>query len=183
MLTARFRVVLVTLVLALSAELAHADASLAQLFDQLRNAPDTEQAAQAESRIWQRWMHHEDEEVNKQFLRGVRMLNERDFPAAIMQFSEVLNIAPEFAEAWNKRATTYFLMDDFAASVADIERTLLLEPRHFGALSGLGLIFFSKGDLQQALSAFEKVLVTYPRSMSALVHVDQLRRIMQQNSI
>ncbi|MFT5176187.1 MAG: tetratricopeptide (TPR) repeat protein [Gammaproteobacteria bacterium] len=173
----------VVLIAVLATDTAHADVSLAQLFEQLREAPNDEQAAQVESTIWQRWVHHDNARVIEQFARGVHLLEQRDFPAAIEQFSLVLKIAPQFAEAWNKRATTYFLMDEFTASVADIERTLSLEPRHFGALSGLGLIFLSKGNLQKALASFEKVLAIYPRSASALFHVDQLRRIMQRNSI
>ena len=175
--------VAVVLIAVLATQAVSADVSLAQLFEQLREAPNDEQAAQVESTIWQRWVHHDNARVSEQFVRGVYLLEQRDFPAAIEQFSLVLKIAPQFSEAWNKRATTYFLMDEFTASVADIERTLSLEPRHFGALSGLGLIFLSNGKLQEALAAFEKVLVIYPRSVSALFHVDQLRRIMQRNSI
>ena len=169
--------------LALTADFVYAQVSLAQLFEQLREASSDEQASQAEATIWQRWVHHENAQVSEEFARGVRLLERRDFPAAVEQFSLVLKMAPEFAEAWNKRATTFFLMDEFAASVADVERTLSLEPRHFGALSGLGLIFLSQGNLPEALAAFEKVLLIYPRSRSAFFQVDQLRRIMQRNSI
>ena len=169
--------------LVLSLDCALADARLTQLFERLRDASDVEHAAQVESSIWQCWMHHEDEEVSAQFGLGMRKLGANDFAAAVRQFSIVLQIAPDFAEAWNKRATAYYLMDDMAASVADIERTLVLEPRHFGALSGLGLIFLSRGDLQSALAAFEKVLLIYPRSVSAQSHVQQLRRILHKDSI
>jgi tetratricopeptide (TPR) repeat protein len=169
--------------LALTSGFAQADVRSTQLFDRLREAPDAAQAAQAESRIWQYWMHHDNDEVNARFARGVQSLAAGDFTAAVRQFSQVLQIAPEFSEAWNKRATAYYLMDDLSASVADIERTLVLEPRHFGALSGLGLIFLSRGDLQGALAAFERVLLIYPRSESALFHVQQLRRSIRKHSI
>ena len=75
--------------------------------------------------------------------------------AAIAEFGRVIEMAPDFAEGWNKRATAYYLNDELEASVADIQRTLVLEPRHFGALSGMGLIFLQSGDPRGALAAFE----------------------------
>ena len=160
-----------------------ADAPSVQLFEQLRNAPDFEQARRVESKIWQRWMQHPDAQVSAQFVRGVQLMNAGEYAAAVEQLSAVLKRAPDFPEAWNKRATAYFLLDEMAASVADIERTLSLEPRHFGALSGLGLIFLSRGDRQSALSAFEKVLQIHPFAESARYQVERLRRSLHRNSI
>lgn len=162
---------------------ASADAPSKQLFEQLRRAPDIEHARRVESKIWQRWMQHPNEQVSAQFLRGVQLMDSGEHAAAVEQFTAVLKRAPGFPEAWNKRATAYFLLDEMAASVADIERTLSLEPRHFGALSGLGLIFLSRGDRQGALSAFEKVLQIHPFSESARLQVDRLRRALHRNSI
>ena len=55
--------------------------------------------------------------------------------------STVIELAPEFAEGWNRRATVRYLATDIDGSIADVNATLDLEPRHFGALSGLGLCF------------------------------------------
>lgn len=160
-----------------------ADVPSVQLFEQLRDAPDFEHARRVESKIWQHWMQHPDEQISSQFLRGVQLMDAGEHGAAIEQFSAVLKQAPDFSEAWNKRATAYFLLDEMEASVADIERTLSLEPRHFGALSGLGLIFLSRGDPRGALSAFEKVLQIHPFSKSARYQVDRLRQSLRRNSI
>ena len=53
---------------------------------------------------------------------------------------KLIVLQPDWAEAWNKRATVRYLMDDEQGSMADIARVLVLEPRHFGALSGMGMI-------------------------------------------
>ena len=53
---------------------------------------------------------------------------------------QIIVIKPDFAEAWNKRATVYYLMEDYSDSLADIRATLALQPRHFGALAGFGMI-------------------------------------------
>lgn len=90
---------------------------------------------------------------------------------AIGVFSSLIEKAPDFSEAWNKRATVYFLIGDLSLSVDDVARTLELEPRHFGALSGLGQIELLRGNPQAALRAFEGALAVHPNlpGIAALV--------------
>ena len=83
---------------------------------------------------------------------------------------------PDFAEAWNKRATVRFLIGNDAGSRRDIARVMELEPRHFGALSGLGMINMRSGDLQAALQAFEAALRVNPHLDQAVDVTEQLRR-------
>ena len=95
---------------------------------------------------------------------------------AVELFSIIINMRPTFAEAWNKRATVFYLQRKLPESVADIEKTLALEPRHFGAISGLGLIFMAREDARGALQAFERVLEIHPQSASARINVEWLRK-------
>ena len=102
-------------------------------------------------------------------------MNTNRLDDAVERFTELIAAAPNFAEAWNKRATAYYLMERYEDSVRDIERTLALEPRHFGAISGMGLIFLQLGDEVGALDAFEKVLEIHPHARGARFHVERLR--------
>ena len=56
---------------------------------------------------------------------------------------EVIELDPNWAEAWNKRATVLYLMGKYQLSQNDIDKVLSLEKRHFGALSGQGLVQLS----------------------------------------
>lgn len=161
-----------------SAAPAHADqtdSTLTVLFERLRAAPDTATAADLEARIWSLWMRSGVPEMDALLGEGVQAMRGRDFARAVEIFGRIIERAPGFAEAWNKRATAYYLDGDYAASMADIQRTLVLEPRHFGAISGMGLIFLERGDEQSALRAFEEVLKIDPHAPGALHQVKRLR--------
>ncbi|HEY7998156.1 MAG TPA: tetratricopeptide repeat protein, partial [Pseudolabrys sp.] len=75
----------------------------------------------------------------------------------------VIKIKPKYVEAWNRRATIYYMKKDYGRALADIREVLRREPRHFGALSGLGLIMQDIGDDKQALEVYRRALEVYPR--------------------
>ena len=151
------------------------DPRLPELFAALAEAPDPAQALPIEGAIWGIWLDGGDPALDELMARGVEAMRASRLRDAAERFTELILAAPEFAEAWNKRATVYYLMDRYEDSVRDIERTLALEPRHFGAISGMGLIFLARGDEEGALGAFEKVLEIHPRAPGARFHVERLR--------
>ena len=99
-----------------------------------------------------------------------------DTRTARAAFDLLVTRAPNFAEAWNKRATLLYLLGDDDGSVADVRRTLVLEPRHFGALSGLGLINARHGRPEAALHSFEAALAIHPFLPGARANVEALRQ-------
>ena len=111
---------------------------------------------------------------------GTEAMNRRQFPEALLIFTQIVENFPEFAEGWNKRATLHYLVGNTEASVSDIERTLALEPRHFGALSGLGLVYLQQGKLTQAKDAFEKLIAVHPNSPNAQ---ENLRLVIEQIAV
>jgi len=95
---------------------------------------------------------------------------------AVEIFSELIKISPDFAEAWNKRATVYYMMGKFELSTADVVETLRLEPRHFGALSGQGLIHLQSKREQAAIDWFKRALRVNPFMDNIRISVDQLEQ-------
>ena len=80
----------------------------------------------------------------------------------------------EFAEAWNARATAYYMAGEFGPSVADIARVLTLNPRHFGALSGLAMILEESGKPEKALEVYRAALAIHPHLQGATEAVERL---------
>ena len=88
----------------------------------------------------------------------------RDFIMSIAFFTRVIEEKPTFAEAWNKRATVYYMMGDFDKSMYDIKETLKLEPRHFGAMDGMGLIFMHLQQYEKAIEVYKQMLEIFPNN-------------------
>ena len=98
-----------------------------------------------EESIWSIWINHEDKDDNKRMDTVITAMNGGAMKMSLNIFNEIVQRGPTFAEAWNKRATAYYMLGEYAASVRDIQKTLALELRHFGALSSMGLIYDAIG--------------------------------------
>jgi tetratricopeptide (TPR) repeat protein len=94
----------------------------------------------------------------------------KDYGLAIKLLDAVVELRPDYAEGWNRRATVYYLQKDYSHSLADIREVLAREPRHFGALSGLGAILQEIGDDKHALEAYRRALAIDPH----LEHVGEV---------
>lgn len=154
---------------------AQNDPRLGPLFEQLLDAASPEDAQPVEQAIWQVWLLSGNGAVDAQMLRGLQAMGTGDNAAALAAFDAAIAAQPDFAEAWNKRATVNYMMGRLDASVIDIQKTLELEPRHFGALSGLGLINLALGRDREALKAFEAALKIHPHLPGADGHIRELR--------
>lgn len=122
---------------------------LAQLSD-----PEAQNVASLEDRIGRIWQQSGSPTVDLLLQRGRDAMDAGEMIVAVEHFTAAVNHDPSFAEAWNARATAYFLMDEFGLSIADIEQTLALNPVHFGALAGLGMIYDRLNQPDLAYAAF-----------------------------
>jgi tetratricopeptide (TPR) repeat protein len=132
------------------------------LFGALKAAPDEASAKHVEARIWALWLQTPSDTAALLMLRAKAAMDAQQSDVAIKLLDAVIKLRPDYVEAWNRRATLYYLKNDYAHSLADIEQVLIREPRHFGALAGLGMIMQDVGDDKRALDAFRKALDINP---------------------
>jgi len=154
-------------------------AELPALFEELAQAATAADAQRIESRIWQLWLKAPDKNSGLLLSQIGEAMRHGELELALRLGHQLVDSQPDFAEAWNKRATIYYLLGDASASVLDIRQTLALEPRHFGAISGLGLIFVRQEEFQSALDAFRQVLLISPASASAKRSIEQVRQLIE----
>jgi tetratricopeptide (TPR) repeat protein len=171
--------ILVVLSTAFAVRADQNDSRLEGLFASLLAAPGPAEAQQIEGLIWRVWVESDDGAVRGLMHDGIQAMNRGDHRHALGKFDQMVLIAPDFAEGWNKRATVHYLLGNYERSLADIAKALDLEPRHFGALSGRGLVYVKLEDERRALEAFEAALEIHPQMTSAAINAAQLRKILR----
>jgi len=134
------------------------------LFELLKQSQSNADTQVIEAQIWAAWLESPTVNADALMSQLTYGMSIGELQLALRLSNQLVDSNPTFAEAWNKRATIYYMLGEHGKSVADIKETLVLEPRHFGALSGLGAIFMSSGNYEAALDAFKAVLDISPGS-------------------
>jgi tetratricopeptide (TPR) repeat protein len=132
------------------------------LFGALKAAPDEASAKHVEARIWALWLQTPSDTAMLLMVRAKAAIDANKPDVALKLLDSVIKLRPEYIEAWNRRATLYYLKNDYVHSLEDIQQVLIREPRHFGALAGLGMIMQDLGEEKRALEAFRKALAVNP---------------------
>src|ERR1700759_4009020 len=132
------------------------------LFGALKAAPDEASAKAVEARIWAIWLQTPSDTAALLMARAKVAMDAKQTEVALKLLNAVIKLRPDYVEAWNRRATLYYLQNDYVRSMADIQQVLIREPRHFAALAGLGMIMQALGDDKRALEAFRKALAINP---------------------
>ena len=137
------------------------------MFAELARTRSPAQARLIEGRIWSEWMRSGSASVDLMMGWAARAASTEQQGVALDYLDQVILLVPDYAEAWNRRATLHFMRGDYDLSIRDIEETLAREPRHFGALAGLGQIMVRTDRPRLARDAFARVLAVYPGNRNA----------------
>ena len=146
------------------------------LLEILQTTDDSKEALGASHLIWNLWSRSDSATTDLMFNKGAKALAQGQLNTALARFTAVIELDPEFAEGWNKRATVLYMMGDYQGSLTDVFKTLELEPRHFGALSGLGMIYVALDKPQKAISAFRRALIANPHMRGTREHIKFLKK-------
>ena len=156
---------------------------LDKLFDQLIKAIDSNNAKQLEKEIWSVWSKHpNNNKLTEKMEFGTELIQHGDYYYALRVFNNIIIADPQWAEAWNKRATIYFLMNEFTNSLDDIDKVLSIEPRHFGALSGQARIFIKLQKYEQAIKSIERAIKFYP-SFKSRELIPEIERLIKEETV
>lgn len=147
-----------------------------EMFAELHIAPSEEEANDVALDIWAAWMESGSDAADLVMERAVNAQAIGETVLALALFDRVIAIQPDYAEAWNRRATLYLSQENYAEALRDVNEALRLEPRHFGAWGGLGAVLESLGAKEEALTAYEKALEIYPLFPSAQKGIARIQR-------
>jgi len=147
-----------------------------QMFEDLRTTENENEANATAMDIWAAWMESGSDAADLVMQRAVNAQARGDLELAHTLYDRVIAIQPDYAEAWNRRATVFLARENYAEALRDVNEALKLEPRHFGAWGGLGAVLETLGAKEEALEAYEKALTIYPlfpRARSAVARLNK----------
>ncbi len=157
---------------------------LDDLFEKLKKTGNPMTAKKIEGKIWKLWTTHPSEKSLTDLLaKGSEYMAQNQLTSAHNVFSKAIELDPNWAEAWNKRATVLYLMGNFELSQNDIDMVLKLEKRHFGALSGQGLVQTAMKNYQKAIDSYIEAHKVYPAMTTPLMMIERLKEIIKKESI
>ena len=156
---------------------------LNQLFIELK-VNQSNDAFIVEQEIWKLWSTHPtDMKLTARLEEGAQFVRTQQLSKAIEIFTEVIKLDQNWAEAWNKRATVFYMMGKFKQSQEDIDKVLELEARHFGALAGQGLVNIQLKNYEKAILSYQQVKKIYPSMQSPEIMIRRIEELMKQQTI
>ena len=158
------------------------DVELDKLFLELKK--NTSSSSSVSQKIWTLWSTHPtDEKLTSILDEGSRLIQDQKLVRAIDIFTDAIELDPTWAEAWNKRATVYYMIGEFQKSQDDIDKVLELENRHFGALAGQGMVNIGLKNYDKAKLSYQKAQEIYPAMKSSKIMIEQIEELIKRQSI
>ena len=158
------------------------DVELDKLFLELKK--NTSSSSSIVQKIWTLWSTHPtDEKLTSILDEGSRLIQDQKLLRAIDIFTDAIELDPTWAEAWNKRATVYYMIGEFQKSQNDIDKVLELENRHFGALAGQGMVNIGLKNYEKAKLSYQKAQEIYPAMKSSKMMIEQIEELIKRQSI
>ncbi|KAF0136772.1 MAG: TPR repeat-containing protein [Xanthobacteraceae bacterium] len=145
---------------------------LDELYSRLREAEGPRQARVFEAQITMLLAQSGSPTADLLMVRVQQAMQQRQADLALSLLDAVIDLYPDYVEAWSRRATLHFARRELGRAVTDIENVLRLEPRHFGAMVGLGMMLQQLGQDKQALAAFKRAMEINP-------HIERVPQIIQ----
>ena len=134
--------------------------------------------------IWVLWSTHPtDQKLTSLLDEGSRLVIDQQLNRAIDVFTEAIELDPNWAEAWNKRATVLYLMGKYELSQLDINKVLQIEKRHFGALTGQGLVQIALKNYEKAIDSYIEAHKIHPYMKSPMIMIEKLQIELQKQAI
>jgi tetratricopeptide (TPR) repeat protein len=149
---------------------------LDELYAHLATAGSEEIAQLTSQAIEHVWLKSGSDTVNLLMERALKAVNEKKADLALKLLDGVVELAPDYAEGWSRRAYVLYTRNEFGRSLGDLRRVLALDPNHFKALDGLGQVLRELDYKKAALQVYRRLLEVHPYMSGAKAAVDELAR-------
>ena len=151
-------------------------AVIERLLDALKSAPDEQDAALIETHVVTLWIDGATPAVRLLMSRAVREQKAGAKGDALEDFSAVIALQPDLAEAWRQRGEARADSGDTAGAIADLSEAVRREPREFLAYRTLSRLAEARGNWKAAYDSWMKLLKFDPKTPGGEQHLKELRR-------
>jgi tetratricopeptide (TPR) repeat protein len=149
---------------------------LDNLYAYLATADSADRANSIANAVERLWLWSGSDTIAVLMNRALVAANEKNYDLSLKLLDTVVELAPDYAEGWNRRAYVYYMQGDMERALGDLRRVLALEPNHFKALDGVASIMNGLGEKKAALEAYKRLLAVHPYWPGAKDAVDELKR-------
>lgn len=160
-----------------------ASKTIGNLLAHLATTDDSLQAGAIAASIEKLWRMPGGDTVNLLIDRGATAVARNELDKGLKFLDAAVELAPDYADAWNRRAYIHYRMGSTAAALGDLRRALALEPNHFRALDGIAKILDGLGEKKAALQAYEQLLKIHPNIEGAEEAAGELRKQLEGQGI
>lgn len=173
--THRFKCIVTALLLSVgySIPAAAQETTLDRLYQELAEA-DASNYERIEQQIVTEWGKSGSAAMDLLMRRGRDALDEGAPDVAVEHFTALVDHAPDFAEGYFGRASSYYLLGLTGPALDDIRQALALNPRHFEAMRGLAIILEELERPEDAMELYTLILEINPQSVEAQGALERL---------
>ncbi len=103
-----------------------------------------------------------EKRVNGYAMQGLIKAKSRDFAGAVAEFSQAIELAPDFAPLYYNRARVYEDQGNVAAALADYDRAIARNPQYDQAYNNRAGLRLRRGDVAGAIADWTAILQRKP---------------------
>lgn len=156
--------------------------TLSNLYAHLATAEPGEAAGIAVA-IEALWVQSGSDTVSLLLTRATQATLEKKTELARDLFDAIVDLAPDFAEGFARRAFFHYQQNDPTRALGDLRRTLALEPNHFRALDGLSTILSDIGEKRASLKALQQLELVHPNWPGLAEDLKEMERAVEGQGI
>jgi tetratricopeptide (TPR) repeat protein len=162
---------------------AEREKALSDLYAHLATAESEASAKTVAQSIERLWQSSGSDTVHLLMERAALASQGKKAELALKLLNAAVELAPDYAEGWNRRAYHHFAENRFEQAIGDLRRVLALDPNHYKALEGVAQILKEIGQKKGALAAVKKLLEVHPYAEGAKQLHDELAREVEGQSL
>jgi tetratricopeptide (TPR) repeat protein len=155
---------------------AEREKALSELYAHLATATDDDSAKAVSDAIERLWLNSGSDTIDVLMERSMKAVAQKNIELALKLLDHIVALAPDYTEAWNRRAYVRYMRNEVDLALGDLRRALALDPNHFKALDGLAQILREIGQKKPALKVFKQLLDVHPFWAGAQDAVEELER-------